>query len=104
MTGRGRGATDDAGRAALAVLQTGEIAVGCVDPRGAPEAARGLAERGVTAFSLELLPRISRIGSETSFLPYSDTPPNPRHPCSIGVLESLFLDALRRGRPLHLKY
>ena len=57
---RGLGANPDAGSADLELLQTGQIAVGFFDPLGAPEAARELAERGVTAFSLELLPRISR--------------------------------------------
>ena len=57
---RGLGANPDAGRADLELLQTGQIAVGFFDPLGAPEAARELARRGVTAFSLELLPRISR--------------------------------------------
>jgi len=34
--------------------------LGLLDPLGAPKTAQGLAEKGVTAFALELLPRISR--------------------------------------------
>lgn len=44
----------------LALLRDGQVVVGLLDPLGAPEAARQLAERGVTAFALELVPRISR--------------------------------------------
>ena len=44
----------------LALLRDGQVVVGLLDPLGAPAAARQLAERGVTAFALELVPRISR--------------------------------------------
>ncbi len=44
-------------------LRSGQIVIGMADPLGAPEAARRLAERGVTLFALELLPRISRAQS-----------------------------------------
>jgi NAD(P) transhydrogenase subunit alpha len=37
-----------------------QVVVGLLDPLGDPEGARRLAERGVTSFALELLPRISR--------------------------------------------
>jgi NAD(P) transhydrogenase subunit alpha len=48
------------GRLDPARLRAGQVVVGLLDPLGAPEAMRTLAERGVTAFALELLPRISR--------------------------------------------
>ncbi|CAN5653306.1 Re/Si-specific NAD(P)(+) transhydrogenase subunit alpha [soil metagenome] len=41
-------------------LRRGQVIIGLADPLGAPEAARELAEQGVTLFALELLPRISR--------------------------------------------
>ena len=37
--------------------------IGLLDPLGAPESIRELAEKGVTSFALELLPRISRAQS-----------------------------------------
>jgi NAD(P) transhydrogenase subunit alpha len=48
------------GRLDPASLRAGQVVVGLLDPLGAPEAMRTLAERGVIAFALELLPRISR--------------------------------------------
>ena len=50
----------DAGGADLALLHGGQVVVGLLNPLGAPEAARELAAKGVTAFALELVPRISR--------------------------------------------
>ena len=50
----------DAGAADLALLHGGQVVVGLLNPLGAPEAARELAAKGVTAFALELVPRISR--------------------------------------------
>ncbi len=44
----------------LALLRDGQVVIGLLNPLGAPEAARELAKRGVTAFALELVPRISR--------------------------------------------
>ncbi|MBI4549257.1 MAG: Re/Si-specific NAD(P)(+) transhydrogenase subunit alpha [Ignavibacteriae bacterium] len=45
------------------VAHSGQIIVGLLNPFAAPEVVRGLAEKGVTAFALELLPRISRAQS-----------------------------------------
>ena len=45
---------------ALDLLRPGQVLVGLLNPLGAPEAVRELAGKGVTAFALELLPRISR--------------------------------------------
>ena len=50
----------DAGSADLALLHDGQVVIGLLNPLGAPAAVRQLAERGVTAFALELVPRISR--------------------------------------------
>jgi H+-translocating NAD(P) transhydrogenase subunit alpha len=41
-------------------LRNGQVAVGLFDPLGTPEIARQFAAHRVTAFALELLPRISR--------------------------------------------
>ena len=57
---RGLGANPDAGRADLELMRSGQLVVGILDPLGAPKAAQELADKGVTAFALELLPRISR--------------------------------------------
>ena len=47
----------------LELLRQGQIVMGLLNPLGAPETAQKLAQRGVTAFALELLPRISRAQS-----------------------------------------
>ena len=46
--------------AELDLLRAGQVLVGLLNPLGAPSGAQELAARGVTAFALELLPRISR--------------------------------------------
>ena len=60
---RALGANPDAGRADLERLRPGQVVVGFTEPLGAPDAARDLAARGVTAFSMELIPRITRAQS-----------------------------------------
>lgn len=60
---RGWSAKRDAGWADLDLLRPGQVVVGLLNPLGAPEVARRLAERGVTAFAMELIPRISRAQS-----------------------------------------
>ena len=57
---RGLGANPDAGRADLELVRSGQVIIGLLNPLGSPEAARDLADRGVTSFALEMLPRISR--------------------------------------------
>jgi NAD(P) transhydrogenase subunit alpha len=47
----------------IALLREGAVLVGLLDPYRDAGAARALAERGVTSFALELLPRISRAQS-----------------------------------------
>lgn len=50
----------DLGQNDLELVHSGQIMVGLLNPFAAPEVVRALAEKGVTAFALELLPRISR--------------------------------------------
>ncbi len=47
----------------IARLRRGQAVIGFADPLGSPEAIRGLADAGVTAFSMELMPRITRAQS-----------------------------------------
>ncbi len=51
------------GRADLERLRATQIVIGFSEPLGEPQAARDLAGRGVTAFSMELIPRITRAQS-----------------------------------------
>jgi proton-translocating NAD(P)+ transhydrogenase subunit alpha len=44
-------------------LREGQAVIGMADPLGAPQGVRELASRGVTAFALELIPRITRAQS-----------------------------------------
>jgi len=60
---RGYGANYQAGKADLQLLRDGQIIVGLMDPLDEPEAARELAAKNVTAFALELMPRITRAQS-----------------------------------------
>ena len=60
---RALGANPDAGRADLELMRPGQVVVGLSEPLGEPGAARELAGRGVTAFSMELIPRITRAQS-----------------------------------------
>jgi NAD(P) transhydrogenase subunit alpha len=47
----------------LDLVRRGQVLVGFLDPIGAPEGIRSLAERGATAFALDLVPRITRAQS-----------------------------------------
>jgi len=47
----------------LNLLKPGHIVLGMLNPLGAPDAAQALAEKQVTSFALELLPRITRAQS-----------------------------------------
>jgi NAD(P) transhydrogenase subunit alpha len=60
---RSLGANPEAGRADLERMRSGQITIGFSEPLSAPEAAREVAARGVTSFSMELLPRITRAQS-----------------------------------------
>ena len=60
---RALGANPDTGRADLELLRGEQVVIGLSEPLGEPAAARELAARGVTAFSMELIPRITRAQS-----------------------------------------
>ncbi|MCH7813313.1 MAG: NAD(P) transhydrogenase subunit alpha, partial [Planctomycetes bacterium] len=60
---RSLGANPDAGQADLELLRKDQVVLGLSDPLGRPEAAKKLADTGVTAFSMELIPRITRAQS-----------------------------------------
>ncbi len=47
----------------LAMMRRGQVVIGMADPLGSPEIVLELASRGVTAFALELIPRITRAQS-----------------------------------------
>lgn len=60
---RGFGTNPEAGRPDLTLFKRDQIVIGLQDPLSFPNAAKELAGRGVTVFSLELLPRITRAQS-----------------------------------------
>jgi NAD(P) transhydrogenase subunit alpha len=60
---RGLGANPQAGRDDLALMRADQTIVGCFEPLSAPRSAKDLAERGVTVFAMELMPRIARAQS-----------------------------------------
>ena len=60
---RALGANPDVGRKDLTLFRSGQVVIGFSEPLGEPAAARELAGRGVTAFSMELIPRITRAQS-----------------------------------------
>jgi NAD(P) transhydrogenase subunit alpha len=60
---RGAGTNPEAGQADLPLLRAGQVVIAFLDPLGAPKATQELAQRGVTAFSMELMPRITRAQS-----------------------------------------
>lgn len=57
---RGLGANPEAGASDLELLKRGQVLVGLQEPLTGLEEVRMLAQRGVTAFALELMPRIAR--------------------------------------------
>jgi NAD(P) transhydrogenase subunit alpha len=57
---RGLGANPQAGAADLESMRDTLVIVAPVDPLGNPRAVQQLAERGVTLFAMELIPRITR--------------------------------------------
>ncbi|MXW87677.1 MAG: Re/Si-specific NAD(P)(+) transhydrogenase subunit alpha [Boseongicola sp. SB0667_bin_21] len=60
---RSPGAAGETGHADLEQLRAGQAIIGLSDPLGEPAAAQAVAERGVIAFSMELIPRITRAQS-----------------------------------------
>jgi H+-translocating NAD(P) transhydrogenase subunit alpha len=57
------GANGSQGPEDAALMRSGQVLVGLADPLGTPDAAGFLAEKGLTVFSLELVPRITRAQS-----------------------------------------
>jgi H+-translocating NAD(P) transhydrogenase subunit alpha len=53
----------DAGRADLSLIRQGQALVAFLDPLNDPSISQGLAGRGVVAFAMELMPRITRAQS-----------------------------------------
>ena len=60
---RALGANPSVGRSDLELLRQGQTVIGFSEPLGEPASARELAARGVTGFSMELIPRITRAQS-----------------------------------------
>ncbi len=60
---RSLGANPEAGRVDLAAMHPGQIVIGMCEPLWNPAAAKELADRGVTLFAMELIPRITRAQS-----------------------------------------
>jgi len=60
---RGLGANPEAGKSDLELMRKGQVLVGLFEPLSEPESVETLAEKGVTAFSMELMPRITRAQS-----------------------------------------
>jgi NAD(P) transhydrogenase subunit alpha len=60
---RGLGSNPEAGKADVAMMKKGQTVIGLLDPLTEPKTAESLAQAGVTSFSLELLPRITRAQS-----------------------------------------
>lgn len=59
----GYGANPEAGRADLPLLRRSQVVIGFLRPLGSVQSVRELAATGVTAFAVELLPRITRAQS-----------------------------------------
>jgi NAD(P) transhydrogenase subunit alpha len=57
---RGLGANPNAGRQDLARLRKGQVVLGLLEPLAEPQSVRDMAQTGVTAFAMELIPRITR--------------------------------------------
>jgi len=60
---RGYGANREAGAGDLELLREGQILAALLDPLGAAAAVEELARKGVSAFAMELMPRITRAQS-----------------------------------------
>jgi NAD(P) transhydrogenase subunit alpha len=60
---RSLGANPDAGRADLSLLRPSQLVVGFAEPLTSPQACAELAQRSVSLFAMELMPRITRAQS-----------------------------------------
>ncbi|HXM97968.1 MAG TPA: Re/Si-specific NAD(P)(+) transhydrogenase subunit alpha [Candidatus Dormibacteraeota bacterium] len=57
------GSNDKTGAADLPLLRNGQVLIGFLRPLGSKETVTGIASRGVTSFSVELMPRTTRAQS-----------------------------------------
>jgi NAD(P) transhydrogenase subunit alpha len=57
------GSNDKTGAADLPLLRSGQVLIGFLRPLGSVETIQGIASRGVTSFSVELMPRTTRAQS-----------------------------------------
>lgn len=60
---RAAGSNPEVGKADLARYRAGQVVIAMADPLNVPQSAQELASKGVSLFSLELLPRITRAQS-----------------------------------------
>lgn len=60
---RGLGANPEVGKSDLELMKEGQVLVGMFEPLSEPDSIKMLAEKRVTAFSMELMPRITRAQS-----------------------------------------
>lgn len=60
---RGLGANPDEGKADLDLLKESQVVIGMMEPLSAPDSLKLLANKGVIAFAMELMPRITRAQS-----------------------------------------
>lgn len=60
---RGAGANPESGNEDLSRLREGQTLIGFLDPLSTPDAVSALAEKRVTSFAMELIPRVSRAQS-----------------------------------------
>lgn len=54
------GANDRTGREDLPLMRSGQVLIGFLRPLGSPQTVAEIAAKGLTAFSIELMPRITR--------------------------------------------
>ncbi|MFC1477362.1 Re/Si-specific NAD(P)(+) transhydrogenase subunit alpha [candidate division KSB1 bacterium] len=60
---RSLGANPDKGKTDLALMRSGQVIIGLMEPLTELDSAKELAGKGVTSFSMELIPRITRAQS-----------------------------------------
>ncbi len=60
---RALGANPDTGKSDLDLMKKGQIIIGAMEPLSEPDSLKLLAEKGVTAYAMELMPRITRAQS-----------------------------------------
>jgi len=74
----------------LEFLRPGQVVLGLLDPLANPESVRELAETGVTAFALELLPRVSRAQSMDALSSMATVAGYKAVLLAAGLLEKMF--------------